>query len=116
MRENTHIATHANGDAGLQCSSKACSLGLYPRRLRVNSFFPACVLACSIASRQGRAQSHAGSFHGGKSLGGALIAIPMARLMAQRGRRPGLVMGYGLGIVGAVLLIVAGVVGLKLAH
>ena len=43
-------------------------------------------------------------------LGGALIAVPMARLMAQRGRRPGLVMGYALGILGAVLLIVAGVV------
>ncbi len=43
-------------------------------------------------------------------LGGALIAVPMARVMAQRGRRPGLVMGYALGIVGAALLIVAGVV------
>lgn len=43
-------------------------------------------------------------------LGGALVAVPMARLMAQRGRRPGLVMGYGLGILGSVLLIVAGVV------
>ena len=43
-------------------------------------------------------------------LGGALIAVPMARVMAQRGRRPGLVMGYALGILGAALLIVAGVV------
>ncbi len=43
-------------------------------------------------------------------LGAALIAIPMARLMAARGRRPGLVMGYGLSAVGAVGLIVAGVV------
>ncbi|WP_235529242.1 MFS transporter [Phycicoccus sp. Root101] len=43
-------------------------------------------------------------------LGGALIAVPMARLMARSGRRPGLVMGYVLGILGAVLLIVAGVV------
>ena len=46
-------------------------------------------------------------------LGGALIAIPMARLMARRGRRPGLVMGYGLGIIGAALLIVAGVAAVK---
>ena len=43
-------------------------------------------------------------------LGGALIAVPMARLMARRGRRPGLGLGYLLGIVGAVVLITAGVV------
>ena len=43
-------------------------------------------------------------------LGGALIAVPMARLMARRGRRPGLGLGYLLGIAGAVLLITAGVV------
>lgn len=43
-------------------------------------------------------------------LGGALIAVPMARLMARRGRRPGLALGYLLGIAGAVLLITAGVV------
>lgn len=38
-------------------------------------------------------------------LGGALIAIPMAAIMGRRGRRPGLVFGYGLAFVGAVLLI-----------
>ncbi len=43
-------------------------------------------------------------------LGAAVIAIPMARLMAQRGRRPGLTLGYGLGTVGAALMITAGVV------
>lgn len=43
-------------------------------------------------------------------LGGALIAIPMSRLMAARGRRPGLVLGYALAAVGAVGLITAGVV------
>ena len=43
-------------------------------------------------------------------LGAALIAIPMSRLMAARGRRPGLVLGYGLAAVGAVGLITAGVV------
>ena len=44
-------------------------------------------------------------------LGAALIAIPMARLMAARGRRPGLVLGYALAAVGAVGLITAGLVG-----
>jgi MFS family permease len=44
-------------------------------------------------------------------LGAALIAIPMSRVMAARGRRPGLVLGYLLAAVGAVGLIVSGVVG-----
>ncbi len=44
-------------------------------------------------------------------LGAALIAIPMARLMAARGRRPGLVLGYALAAVGAVGLVTAGVLG-----
>ena len=44
-------------------------------------------------------------------LGAAVIAIPMSRLMAARGRRPGLVLGYVLAAVGAVGLITAGVVG-----
>ena len=43
-------------------------------------------------------------------LGAALIAIPMARVMAAHGRRPGLHLGYVLGTLGAVLMTVAGVV------
>ena len=43
-------------------------------------------------------------------LGSALIAIPVARLMAARGRRPGLVLGYVLALVGAVLIITSAVV------
>ena len=41
-------------------------------------------------------------------LGGALIAIPMAHVMAARGRRWGLLLGYALGIVGALTMITAG--------
>lgn len=44
-------------------------------------------------------------------LGSALIAIPVARVMAARGRRPGLLLGYALAMVGAVLLITSAVVG-----
>ena len=44
-------------------------------------------------------------------LGSALIAIPVARLMFARGRRPGLVLGYALALAGAVLIITAAVVG-----
>ena len=42
-------------------------------------------------------------------LGAALLSIPAARLMAARGRRVGLVMGYLTGTVGAVLAIAAAV-------
>jgi MFS family permease len=43
-------------------------------------------------------------------LGAALIAIPMSRVMAAHGRRPGLVLGYALAAVGAVGLVTAGVI------
>lgn len=43
-------------------------------------------------------------------LGGALIAIPMARVMGRSGRRPGLLVGYALAIIGALVLVVSGVV------
>jgi MFS family permease len=43
-------------------------------------------------------------------LGAALIAIPMAKVMAAVGRRPGLNLGYVLGTVGAVVLTVSGIV------
>lgn len=42
-------------------------------------------------------------------LGSAVIAIPIARVSAARGRRPGLVLGYALAIVGALGMIVSGV-------
>lgn len=43
-------------------------------------------------------------------LGSALIAIPVARLMAARGRRPGLVLGYALALAGATLIITSAVI------
>ncbi|OFE18422.1 MFS transporter [Humibacillus sp. DSM 29435] len=42
-------------------------------------------------------------------LGGALIAIPVARVMAARGRRPGLQLGYLLAFVGAAIVVSAAV-------
>jgi MFS family permease len=44
-------------------------------------------------------------------LGTAVSAFLLARLMSRRGRRVGLVTGYVLGTAGAVLAVVAGVVG-----
>jgi MFS family permease len=40
------------------------------------------------------------------ALGTALASWPLARLMARFGRRPGLVVGYGLAVVGAALSMV----------
>jgi MFS family permease len=37
------------------------------------------------------------------ALGTALASWPLARLMARSGRRPGLALGYGLAVIGAVL-------------
>ncbi len=44
-------------------------------------------------------------------LGGALFTIPVAALMARRGRRVGLVTAYMIGAIGAVLAITATVIG-----
>ena len=42
-------------------------------------------------------------------LGAAVLTVPMARLMAARGRRAGLVAGYLTGTVGAALAVLAGI-------
>ncbi|GAA2094745.1 MFS transporter [Microlunatus panaciterrae] len=42
-------------------------------------------------------------------LGGAILAVPMARLMAGYGRRAGLLAGYLTGAAGAALAVLAGV-------
>ncbi len=41
-------------------------------------------------------------------LGAAFVAVPMVRLMAARGRRSGLLLGYGLALVGAAVILAAG--------
>lgn len=43
-------------------------------------------------------------------LGTALLAIPMTSLIAARGRRPGLALGYAAAFLGAIGLVVAGVI------
>jgi len=44
------------------------------------------------------------------ALGAAAASWPLARLMARLGRRPGLALGYGIAVIGAVLSIVGVVV------
>jgi MFS family permease len=41
-------------------------------------------------------------------LGAALLALPMARLALARGRRPALMLGYGLGAIGALVVVAGG--------
>lgn len=40
------------------------------------------------------------------ALGGALVSVPLSRLMGRAGRRPGLALGYALAVLGAVLSMV----------
>jgi hypothetical protein len=42
-------------------------------------------------------------------LGSALLALPLAQVALSRGRRAALSVGYGLGLLGAVLVVVSGV-------
>lgn len=44
-------------------------------------------------------------------VGTALLSIPLASLMTSRGRRPGLVLAYLIGALGAALVVVAAVIG-----
>lgn len=44
-------------------------------------------------------------------LGGALLAVPVARVSAAHGRRPGLALGYGIAAVGAAIVILAAAQG-----
>lgn len=65
------------------------------------------LLAADISGRE----AWAGLGGTAQVLGGALGAYVVARIMAAKGRRPGLVVGYGMAMVGALLIIVAAVVG-----
>ncbi|WP_198954841.1 MFS transporter [Kineosporia sp. R_H_3] len=43
-------------------------------------------------------------------IGGAALAVPLAKLAGRRGRRPALALGYAIGAVGALLSVTAGAV------
>ncbi|WP_033344746.1 MFS transporter [Catenuloplanes japonicus] len=47
----------------------------------------------------------------GAVIGGALLAVPVTRLVQARGRRPGLVLAYLVGALGALLVVLAAVAG-----
>ena len=65
------------------------------------------LLAASISG----SEAAAGLAQTAGVLGAALLALPMARLALGRGRRPALMLGYGTGAAGAVLVIIGAVEG-----
>lgn len=55
--------------------------------------------------------TYAGFASAGVTTGAALAAVPIARVMARGGRRPGLLAGYAVGVLGAGVALVAAVMG-----
>jgi MFS family permease len=60
-----------------------------------------------LAAEVSQSEALAGLAQTGTVLGAALAAVPLSRLMGARGRRPGLITGYGVAVLGAVLVLVA---------
>jgi MFS family permease len=60
-----------------------------------------------LAADVSRSDARAGLAQTGTVLGAALMAVPLSRLMAARGRRLGLMVGYGTAIIGALLVLVS---------
>jgi MFS family permease len=50
-------------------------------------------------------ESLSGLSSAASTIGAALIALPVARVMTVRGRRPGLLLAYAIGIVGAMVVV-----------
>jgi MFS family permease len=64
-----------------------------------------------LAEEVSGSTSLAGLTQTGAVLGAALLAVPLARLADRSGRRPALASGYGIGLSGAVITVVAAVSG-----
>ncbi len=65
------------------------------------------LLAADLSS-----DSFSGLASASSTIGAALIALPVARLMNDQGRRPGLLLAYGIGITGALLIVTGAIVEL----
>ena len=89
-------ATHNRAVGVLSIAQALCGLGV------AGTVAASGLIAVGIAGNEGAA----GFAQTAGVLGSALVALPLARVAAQRGRRPALAVGYGIGAVGAVLVIV----------
>jgi MFS family permease len=67
--------------------------------------------ASLLAEQVSGSEAQAGLAQTFQVLGAAVMAFVLARVMSRRGRRVGLVSGYLTGSAGAVVIVVAGVVG-----
>jgi MFS family permease len=65
------------------------------------------LLAKSVSGRE----DFAGLAQTSAVLGAAVITMLLASVMDRRGRRPGLTLGYAIGVMGAALSIIAGSTG-----
>ena len=68
-------------------------------------------LASVLAQRISGTESLSGLAPTAMVTGTALASLPLAALMTARGRRPGLVLGYLVGALGAGVVVVAAVIG-----
>jgi MFS family permease len=78
-------------------AAQVCASTAHSMSLAVGSIMAATIAGTNTAS---------GLAVGVGALGAALGSWPLSRLMSRSGRRPGLALGYGLGVVGTVLGIV----------
>ncbi len=62
-----------------------------------------------LAASMTDSEAFAGLVQTAGVLGAAIFALPLARIALTKGRRPALASGYGLGIIGAILVIVGAV-------
>jgi MFS family permease len=66
-------------------------------------------VATLLAADLSGSASFAGLASAAGVVGAGFIAIPVSRVMGRGGRRPGLVLAYGLGALGAVLVVAGGI-------
>ena len=77
--------------------------------IAVAGSFPAgALLAVSLTD----SEAFAGLVQTAGVLGAAIFALPLARIALTKGRRPALASGYGMGIIGAILVILGAVTSL----
>src|SRR4029079_6563279 len=101
-REEAHRAAVQRRTMGTLVAMQASGNAAIASVVAVSSLLAADLLGGETLAGLGSAMFTAGA---------ALVAVPLARHMRRRGRRPGLVMAYATAVVGAGLATTAGQVG-----
>lgn len=87
---------------------RVLQVGVIPGGLAMTASFSASTL---LADQMTGSETKASLAAVCLSIGGTLAGIPLAALMAKRGRRVGLAAGYGIGAVGGALALMSALVG-----